>query len=275
MSLKSKIQSLITAANTKTGETDTNLTDAVSTLIDGYGAGATEPYVEETYDSDGVLIGAVLHGNYIKIRDHMFRDANLTDIALPDTVETIGEYAFSLMSGNNLTSIKLPNSLEIIKNNAFNGCRKLKLQGGFPSTLKKIDSKAFYNCNVLDFTIMPQNLEYIGNDAFYYCGPQNIIFSGNRIITSDGAPFNRCTSLATVQFGSIGNPIIHDFALNNIFFRGQLGTTSKPTEIILFVDTTTIADTESQYLDLVNAPWGGTNVTLTLRNATTGEVITE
>lgn len=39
MSIKSKIQSLITAANATTGETDTTLTDAVQTLVDGYGQG--------------------------------------------------------------------------------------------------------------------------------------------------------------------------------------------------------------------------------------------
>lgn len=39
MSIYSKIQSLLTAANTKTGESDTTLTDAVQTLIDGYGQG--------------------------------------------------------------------------------------------------------------------------------------------------------------------------------------------------------------------------------------------
>ena len=38
MSLKSKIQALITAANAKTGKSDTNLTAAVQSLIDGYGA---------------------------------------------------------------------------------------------------------------------------------------------------------------------------------------------------------------------------------------------
>ena len=38
MSVKSKIQALITAANAKTGKSDTNLTAAVQSLIDGYGA---------------------------------------------------------------------------------------------------------------------------------------------------------------------------------------------------------------------------------------------
>ena len=38
MSMKSKIQALITAANAKTGKSDTDLTAAVQSLIDGYGA---------------------------------------------------------------------------------------------------------------------------------------------------------------------------------------------------------------------------------------------
>ena len=42
MSVKSKIQSLITAANAKTGKSDTNLTAAVQSLIDGYGVAVTE-----------------------------------------------------------------------------------------------------------------------------------------------------------------------------------------------------------------------------------------
>ena len=39
MSIYSKLNSLLTAANNKTGESDTTLTDAVQTLIDGYGQG--------------------------------------------------------------------------------------------------------------------------------------------------------------------------------------------------------------------------------------------
>lgn len=41
MSIRSKIQSLITAANAETGESDTTLTDAVQTLVDGYGQGGS------------------------------------------------------------------------------------------------------------------------------------------------------------------------------------------------------------------------------------------
>lgn len=41
MSVESKINSLITAANTKTGKTDADLTSAVQSLVDGYGGGET------------------------------------------------------------------------------------------------------------------------------------------------------------------------------------------------------------------------------------------
>ena len=41
-SVKSKLQSLLTASNAKTGKSDTNLTDAVKTLIEGYGQGGGE-----------------------------------------------------------------------------------------------------------------------------------------------------------------------------------------------------------------------------------------
>lgn len=39
MSIRSKIQALIAAANNTTGESDTTLTDAIQTLVDGYGQG--------------------------------------------------------------------------------------------------------------------------------------------------------------------------------------------------------------------------------------------
>lgn len=43
MSVKSKIQALLSAINTKTGHSDSDLTEAVQTLCDGYGQGGSEP----------------------------------------------------------------------------------------------------------------------------------------------------------------------------------------------------------------------------------------
>ena len=46
MTPRDKLNSLLTAANTKTGESDTTLTDAMQTLIDGYGQGGGGGAVE-------------------------------------------------------------------------------------------------------------------------------------------------------------------------------------------------------------------------------------
>lgn len=42
LEIKSKLQSLLTAANAKTGESDATLTDAIQTLVDGYGQGGED-----------------------------------------------------------------------------------------------------------------------------------------------------------------------------------------------------------------------------------------
>ena len=47
-SIKNQIQTLIDRANDTTGKTDTNLTDGVNALIEGYGKGGEElPLAEE------------------------------------------------------------------------------------------------------------------------------------------------------------------------------------------------------------------------------------
>ena len=51
MSVKTKIRSLIAAANAKTGKSDTNLTAAVQSLIDGYGAAVEQ--ISFTIDDGG------------------------------------------------------------------------------------------------------------------------------------------------------------------------------------------------------------------------------
>ena len=51
MSVKSKIQALISAANAKTGKSDTDLTAAVQSLIDGYGVAVEQ--ISFTIDDGG------------------------------------------------------------------------------------------------------------------------------------------------------------------------------------------------------------------------------
>lgn len=111
MSIKSKIQALITAANTKTGETDETLTDAVQTLVDGYGQGA-DPVINPlsvtengTYTApDGVdgyspvsvnVVGRGLPSEYQEVKFlHGTGEQRIdTGVYLKDTLKFEGEYS--------------------------------------------------------------------------------------------------------------------------------------------------------------------------------------
>ena len=60
----------------------------------GGGGGATEPYIEEVYDSSGNLIDATLHGHTI-IRSYAFYYcSSLALTSLPSGITSIGDYAF-------------------------------------------------------------------------------------------------------------------------------------------------------------------------------------
>ena len=87
------------------------------------GGGATEPYIEEVYDSYGNLINATLHG-YTVIRDYAFQGcSSLALTSLPSGITNIGNYAFYKCS--NLASLTFEGKPTSISNSAFRGCTNL------------------------------------------------------------------------------------------------------------------------------------------------------
>ena len=65
---------------------------------------------------------------------------------IPNSVTTIGDYAF-LLYGNNksLTSIMIPNSVKSIGKSAFRGCVGL-VSVNIPSSVNRIGEGAFFGC---------------------------------------------------------------------------------------------------------------------------------
>ena len=88
------------------------------------GGGATEPYIEETYNPDGNLIDVRLYG-YDRIRSYAFYNcANLALTSLPSGITSIGKNAFGECTG--LTSITFTGTPTSIESNAFQGCTNLR-----------------------------------------------------------------------------------------------------------------------------------------------------
>ena len=92
-----------------------------------------------------------------------FAGKNITSVTIPNTVDWIGEYAFSECT--NLTSISIPNSVIWIGDYAFSFCNSL-FSVSISTSATRIGHKAFYNCNNLKSISIPKSVTEIGIDAF-------------------------------------------------------------------------------------------------------------
>ena len=96
--------------------------------------------------------------------------ANVSSIDLPNTVISIGKYAFS---GSGVKNVTLPTSVTAIGESAFNGCSSLYAVR-IPSSVKTIRDGAFNFCykleSVYNFAITPQMLT---DDIFYDVNTEN------------------------------------------------------------------------------------------------------
>ena len=121
----------------------------VENIQDG---GATEPYIEETYDSDGNLTAAVMYGQP-NVRQSMFDSCrSLTSITIPDSVTSIGEYAFEHCSY--LTSVTIGNGVTSIGNATFKNCANLT-SVTFNGTPSSIASNTFESSSNLTTINVP------------------------------------------------------------------------------------------------------------------------
>ncbi|MBR3939540.1 MAG: leucine-rich repeat domain-containing protein, partial [Bacteroidales bacterium] len=92
--------------------------------------------------------------------------SGLTSVTIPNSVTSIGEYAFYNCSG--LTSVTIPNSVTSIGESAFRGCSGLT-SVTIPNSVTTIGERAFYNCSGLTSVTIGNSVTSIGNSAFSGC----------------------------------------------------------------------------------------------------------
>lgn len=161
----------------------------------------------------------------IGIEGNVFQNCDvLTKITLPESIQTIGNYAF--YECKNLTSIVLPKNMTYIGWHAFMYCSKLqsiefpqhlKTIGGyafgscesltsviFPEELTNIEDHAFQNCTNLTSITFPDGLSTIEISAFYGCCNLTSIVLPKGLTTIESGAFQKCTKLAKVIFNNDG-----------------------------------------------------------------------
>lgn len=115
--------------------------------------------------------------------------------SVPETVETIGEYAFSY--NDKLVNIDIPNSVTSIETNTFYECPSLK-NVVLPTSITSIEGNLFFRCTALDNVIIPDGVVSIGSGAFEICTSLKNVVIPNSVTSIDSRAFSGCTSLESI-----------------------------------------------------------------------------
>ena len=151
-----------------------------------------------SFDNINNLTSYTVRANTNIILVDAFKDENLEEIILPESVAYINKNAFRNMT--NLTSINLPSSLKSIDNYAFYGDSLLQITATSLPSLVSVGAHAFDGCtNITDLDL--NNVTAISEYAFNGCTNLSNITMNNA--TTIGAyAFNGCANLSNITLNN-------------------------------------------------------------------------
>lgn len=124
--------------------------------------------------------------------------AQVTSIAIPNTVTSIGSYAFN---GTHITSLVIPSSVISIGDNCFYNCNYL-VSVTIPNSVTSIGNRAFTNCSSLKSVTIPSSVKSISPMAFYQCTALTSVTISSGVTSIGQTAFYNCTSLTSVKIPS-------------------------------------------------------------------------
>ena len=122
-------------------------------------------------------------------------DQEITDLIIPNSVTSIGEWAFYACSG--LTSITIPNSVTSIREEAFDDCSSLT-SITIPNSVTSIGDYAFSGCTSLTSVTIGNSVTSIGDGAFAFCTSLTSITIPNSVTSIGDGAFRDCSSLTSI-----------------------------------------------------------------------------
>ena len=162
--------------------TSVTIPDSV-TSIGNYAFSGCSGLTSVYYTGDVAGWCGISFGNFsanpLSYAGNLYIDGSLvTDLVIPDSVTSIGDYAFRGCSG--LTQITIPDSVTSIGNYAFYNCSGLT-SVTIGDSVESIGDGAFYNCSGLTSVTIPDSVTSIGYEAFRGCSGLTSVTIGNSV----------------------------------------------------------------------------------------------
>ena len=131
------------------------------------------------------------------IGEEAFQKGDIVSVTIPDTVTTIGKYAFFYCTS--LTTVNFPQSgsLTTIVDGAFEQCFKLQ-SANIPDGVTEIGQSAFIHCREMTELTLPETLESIGGSAFARCEKLTSVTVPSGVKTFGKNIFGNCSALTDV-----------------------------------------------------------------------------
>lgn len=184
---------------------------------------------EGAFQFCGNLKAIVIPGSLTNLPNKVFDGCGLTTLNIPNSINSIGSYAFSNCKSlvsidipssvtaissntfagcNNLVNVALPSTLKLIGNQAFSFCNSI-IDISIPSHVESIEDNAFNNCSGLYSIIIPPSVSYIGTSVFAYCSGLISVTLPHDLTSIPDNMFYRCIRLDSIVIPStvtsIGN----------------------------------------------------------------------
>ena len=154
----------------------------------------------------------IIPNSVTSIRGGAFYGSSLTSITIPNSVTSIGIFAFSNCSS--LTSITIPNSLTSIGIYAFSDCSSLT-SITIPNSVTSIKGYAFYKCSSLTSITIPNSMTSIGGSAFRDCSGLTSVTIPNSVTSIGNYAFRDCSSLDTIRIEATTPPALEEEVFDN------------------------------------------------------------
>ena len=144
----------------------------------------------------GVASTLVIPDSVTSIGDYAFSNcSSLESVVIPDSVTSIGWDAFRDCSS--LTSIVIPDSVTSIAGDAFEGCSSLE-SVVIPDSVTSIGGSAFRDCSSLTSVVIGDSVTSIGDWAFRDCSSLTSVVIGDSVTRIGSSAFYNCSSLTSV-----------------------------------------------------------------------------